>query len=403
MAIYPVIIINYFPNFALMQQRHLRFAYTLLSIFLLIDPIVLSAADNTDSISAPKKGFIGRLIHYFDQSNKRALTTRPNFTPLGGPHYSSEVGLGLGLVIAGDYSTCPSDSLLPASNISIKGDIATKGYYSVGIDGVHVFPNNSRRINYSLKFQSFSTYFWGIGYEWANNNANKTKYNLFDVTLNGDYEWRLARGLYLGPTIELSYTKAAEIADNTPWQGQPSHYFSTAAGGHIQYDLRDNLTYPHSGVLFELTQLFAPRFLGNRNLNFSSTEVAINVYTPLWKDAVLASHLHSEWTYGHTPWGKLPFLGGGAMRGYYEGRYRDKCASDIVFELRQHLYRRFGFAIWGGVGSIYNKFSDIHFDRLLPEVGIGYRWEFKKNANVRIDVGLGKHSWGFTFGLNEAF
>ena len=385
-----------------MQLRPFRFVITLF-VLLLITPLA-TAAEKSDSVSATThKGVIGRLIHYFDQSNKRALTTRPNFTPLGGPHYSSEKGLGLGLVIAGDYSPCPSDTLLPASNISFKGDIATKGYYLIGLDGVHIFPNNSRRINYDLNFQSFSTYFWGIGYDWNHHNANKTKYNLFDITLSADYEWRLTHGLYLGPAIDVSYTKAANISDRTPWQGQATHLFSAAIGGRLQYDLRDNLTYPHSGVLFELIQLFYPTFLGNAGHDFTSTEVGFNVYTPLWTGATSAGHSHSEWTFGHTPWSKLPFLGGGAMRGYYEGRYRDKCASDIVIELRQHLYRRFGFAIWGGVGSVYHKFSEIRFNRLLPECGIGYRWEFKKNANVRIDVGFGRHSTGFMFGLNEAF
>ena len=385
-----------------MQLRPFRFVITLF-VLLLITPLA-TAAEKSDSVSATThKGVIGQLIHYFDQSNKRALTTRPNFTPLGGPHYSSEKGLGLGLVIAGDYSPCPSDSLLPASNISFKGDIATKGYYLIGLDGVHIFPNNSRRINYDLNFQSFSTYFWGIGYDWNHHNANKTKYNLFDITLSADYEWRLTHGLYLGPAIDVSYTKAANISDRTPWQGQATHLFSAAIGGRLQYDLRDNLTYPHSGVLFELIQLFYPTFLGNAGHDFTSTEVGFNVYTPLWTGATFAGHIHSEWTLGHTPWSKLPFLGGGAMRGYYEGRYRDKCASDIVIELRQHLYRRFGFAIWGGVGSVYHKFSEIRFNRLLPECGIGYRWEFKKNANVRIDVGFGRHSTGFMFGLNEAF
>ena len=353
-----------------MQLRPFRFVITLF-VLLLITPLA-TAAEKSDSVSATThKGVIGRLIHYFDQSNKRALTTRPNFTPLGGPHYSSEKGLGLGLVIAGDYSPCPSDTLLPASNISFKGDIATKGYYLIGLDGVHIFPNNSRRINYDLNFQSFSTYFWGIGYDWNHHNANKTKYNLFDITLSADYEWRLTHGLYLGPAIDVSYTKAANISDRTPWQGQATHLFSAAIGGRLQYDLRDNLTYPHSGVLFELIQLFYPTFLGNAGHDFTSTEVGFNVYTPLWTGATLAGHIHSEWTFGHTPWSKLPFLGGGAMRGYYEGRYRDKCASDIVIELRQHLYRRFGFAIWGGVGSVYHKFSEIRFNRLLPECGIG--------------------------------
>ena len=36
--------------------------------------------------------------------------------------------------------------------------------------------------------------------------------------------------------------------------------------------------------------------------------------------------------------------------------------------------------------------------------GIGYRWEFKKNVNVRLDYGFGKNGQsGFIFNINEAF
>ncbi|MDE5650666.1 MAG: hypothetical protein K2I35_06635, partial [Duncaniella sp.] len=120
------------------------------------DPVVTG----NDTITS-NKNVISRIIDYFDSSNKKELTRHPDFSVLGGPHYSSEKGLGLGLVVGGIYSTEPADSLLPASNISLVGDIATKGFYLVGIRGAHVFPANSRRINYSASFESFATYFWG--------------------------------------------------------------------------------------------------------------------------------------------------------------------------------------------------------------------------------------------------
>lgn len=91
------------------------------------------------------------------------------------------------------------------------------------------------------------------------------------------------------------------------------------------------------------------------------------------------------------------------MRGYYEGRYRDKNEMDFTLELRQHVWRRSGIVVWGGVATVFPRFSEIQFKRLLPDCGFGYRWEFKKNSNVRIDIGFGKHSTGFMFGLNEAF
>ena len=41
---------------------------------------------------------------------------------------------------------------------------------------------------------------------------------------------------------------------------------------------------------------------------------------------------------------------------------------------------------------------------VLPNFGIGYRWEFKKDVNVRLDYGFGKGGQsGFIFNINEAF
>lgn len=41
---------------------------------------------------------------------------------------------------------------------------------------------------------------------------------------------------------------------------------------------------------------------------------------------------------------------------------------------------------------------------VLLNYGLGYRWEFKKNVNVRLDYGLGKAGQsGFIFNINEAF
>ncbi len=385
----------------MLRRQSCIFAVIILS---LASTAVTSAQNETDTIiSSQRKGLVGRIIDYFDKTNKRVLTKKPNFAPLGGPYFSSEKGLGIGLMLAGDYSTCPSDSLLPPSNISIKGNIATKGYYSIGIDGIHIYPNNTRRINYELDFQSFQTYFWGIGYDWASNNGNKTKYHLLDVILSADYGWSLSHGLYIGPALEFGYTKAYKMENHIPWQDEPLDYFSSAVGGKLQYDLRDNMTYPHKGLLIEFIQLFSPRFLGNSSHSFISTEISCNFYIPIWKGGILASRFHNKWTFGCTPWGKLPFLGDESMRAYYEGRYRDKCATDITVELRQHVYRRIGIALWTGAGTVYRKPSDISIKRLLPEIGTGLRWEFKKNTNVRLDIGFGKHSRGLMFGLNEAF
>ena len=90
------------------------------------------------------------------------------------------------------------------------------------------------------------------------------------------------------------------------------------------------------------------------------------------------------------------------MRGYYEGRYRDRHYMAAQVELRQHIWHRIGAVVWVGAGNV---FHDRHsFKHILPNYGIGYRWEFKKRVNVRLDVGFGKPGqYSFMFNINEAF
>lgn len=53
---------------------------------------------------------------------------------------------------------------------------------------------------------------------------------------------------------------------------------------------------------------------------------------------------------------------------------------------------------------MFPKFADLRMKHVLPNFGVGYRWEFKKNVNVRLDYGFGKHGQkGFIFNINEAF
>ena len=91
------------------------------------------------------------------------------------------------------------------------------------------------------------------------------------------------------------------------------------------------------------------------------------------------------------------------MRGYYEGRYRDKNLMEAQIELRQHVWKRNGIVLWAGLAEVYPDFGELRWNRILPNAGIGYRWEFKKRVNVRLDYGFTRNGGGFLFNINEAF
>ena len=91
------------------------------------------------------------------------------------------------------------------------------------------------------------------------------------------------------------------------------------------------------------------------------------------------------------------------MRGYYVGRYIDSCQMCAQIELRQRLWQRLGAVVWGGAGTLFPSFRDFSWQNILPNYGLGLRFEYKKDINLRADLGFGRNAWGFTFGFSEAF
>lgn len=357
-----------------------------------------------DKSKSPKKNLFSSILEYLDDSNKEKSDKKVDFSFLGGPYYSSESKLGIGLVAAAVYRNNPSDSLSVPSNISIYGDISTTLLFSIGFSGNHISHSDGMRLIYNLDFVHFPTKFWGIGYENGSKDANETSYSEFSIRAKVNALFRLADNLYLGPAVDVDHVKASKIeGDSALWQGQPFTNTGVGAGIVINYDTRDNLTAPKKGMLLSVEQKFFPRLFGNGNQSFSLTEFSGNFYFPMWKNSTFAGRLHGRFTYGTPPWSMLSSVGGSyTMRGYYENRYRDRNAVDLTIELRQNIWNRWGIVAWGGVGSVFHG-KDFHTNELLPNAGIGLRWEFKKNVNVRLDYGFGKGESGIIFNINEAF
>lgn len=365
--------------------------------------VTASVPDTVAADTAKRMGFFERIIHYFDESNNTKSDGRFDISFIGGPHYSSDTGFGIGLVAAGFYRTNPADTLSQPSNVSLYGDVATSGFVLIGIRGDHIFNNDANRIDYNLYFYSFPRYFWGIGYNAGNAMSNKSKFRELYFNSSIDYLWRIAPRFYAGPAIEFGYADARRRERPELWQGQRSHITNLGVGFRGQFDTRDNLTAPTSGFLLQLEQRFCPRFLGN-DYAFSYTDFRTCFYSKAWRDAVVAARFHTRLAYGNVPWNLMSTFGGSSsMRGYYEGRFRDKGEMDLTVELRQHVWHRNGVVAWLGVGTVFDKFSNIQFRRLLPNCGIGYRWEFKKLTNVRLDLGFAKGERAFIFSINEAF
>jgi outer membrane translocation and assembly module TamA len=113
---------------------------------------------------------------------------------------------------------------------------------------------------------------------------------------------------------------------------------------------------------------------------------------------------------GQSPFYLMPTLGADdLMRGYYNGRYRDRDYTAGQVELRYRLSDRFGITGFAGTGTVYHNGIDL--SQLKPNYGGGLRYFFdvEKGLTLRLDYGVGEQrpgearQSGFYTSLGEAF
>ena len=369
----------------------------------------LTAPATPDSLTAQRgdrRSLVRRVADYFLRSATPDTARRFDWGVLPGPHFSSTTGLGLGIVASGVYRTERRDTATAPSNVAIYGDVTTKGFLMAGVRGCHVFPENRFRADYRFYAYTFPTEFYGVGFDACDDDANRTAYRRVKLEAQARFLLRIGRNLYVGPVAGFRYVSASGVdpAGVPLFEGQPLRGLrGLSAGVSLTYDSRDFMTNAYRGWFVQLDQTFTPRFLGN-DFCFSSTELTASTYRRVWRGGVVAGELHACFNYGNPAWCMLAEVGSGSrMRGYYEGRYRDKHIVEMQVELRQRVWRRHGAAVWVGAAQVFDRPDAMRWRRVLPNAGVGYRWEFRQRVNVRVDYGFTRNGGGFLFSLNEAF
>ena len=359
---------------------------------------------DTTAVKA-KHGLVARLLQYFAESDKPKPDKKIDFGIIGGPHYASDTGLGLGLVASALYSTDRSDSTLEKSNASLYSDMTTKGFLMIGIRGNNIFPKKRYRLDYRIYVYTFPSYLWGFSYPQSDNDDNKSKYSRTKFEVMARFLIPINRYSYLGPIARYQYVHAYKLKDQAPQllEGLPKTVSDFGVGVSYTFDSRDFMLNASRGWFMQLDLTTNPTFLSNNN-TYWSAELQLATYRKAWRGAIIAGELHTRQSTGQVPWPMLADVGSSnRMRGYYEGRYRDKNVIDAQVELRQHIWHRNGIVLWLGAAEVFPRYSDMRFSRILPNAGVGYRWQFKKGVNVRLGYGFSSNGTGFIFNINEAF
>ena len=337
---------------------------------------------------------------------------------LGGPGYTPE--LKLLLAVGGLYSfkTNKEDSLIQRSTVNGSFGVTVPSGGIVSKLILTSFWNEDKmRINANFWFKNIPDHYWGVGYDEGLNTPKSdstTAHNRLWWQVNPKFLFRVKKDFYIGPVLDFNQTnftdESAGVLEDPYYQKFGPKNFNAGLGAIIQFDSRDIPVNAYRGTLIQATASYYGSYLGGNN-DYGMIDIDFRNYQQLGRTdgQTLALNLRGRFTTGDVPYGEMSQLGSPTdLRGYTWGRYRHESMIYGIAEYRHMFMNRkknerskHGAVVWVAAGTVMEDVTEM--DKLLPNFGIGYRFEVQPRMNVRFDYGFGKDISGLYFNFTEAF
>jgi outer membrane protein assembly factor BamA len=320
--------------------------------------------------------------------------------------YSPETDLAFG--VGGIMSfRAGADTALRPSKVLLSAYYTANRQYKVTASHDLFAHGNRTAATVDLSFGKFIDKFYGIGP--ATPDTGSPAYLLELLSLEGSYSRRIGEStLRAGAIVRADRQNNVDVQDNgflrsDSVPGSQGGWVS-GIGSNLVWDSRDNIFFPTRGTYSDVRVTFYLTTFGGE-FDFTEAVADLRWYVPVGRH-VLGIQAYTALVRGEPPYFKLPKLGGGVrMRGYYEGRYRDRTYTMAQAEYRTTLFWRLGFVAFAGVGDVADSYSKYRLRDVKTSLGFGLRFLFdpKERINIRADFGFGRNTSGVYFAIEEAF
>jgi len=267
--------------------------------------------------------------------------------------------------------------------------------------------NNKYHITSDIRYKKYPDKFFGIG--------NFTKINDEEIYTLENIKFSISSLKKIGENFNFGFKytfnswkdielEKGGILDLNNISGI-EHGKLSGIGLVFTKDTRNNIYSPSKGEYFEINANLYSEVLGS-SYNYSSIIINLRKYISIFGSNILATQFLTEFQQGKVPFFELAKIGGqNIMRGYYEGRFRDKNLFVIQSEYRIPMFWRFGLAAFAGLGTTTGKSENLNIKQIKHSFGLGLRYlvNKKEKIHIRLDFGFSKDNAGIYFSIFEAF
>ncbi len=334
-----------------------------------------------------------------------------DFTPLVAPIPFKNTQLGWGLVlVAGAIHRFDADTTLKPSTGGVGGFYTENKSWGVMAVELARLGRDAWRLRGLVSHAEINYDFYGIGEGAGDAGVTLPINQTMDFAVGLGLR-RVASGLYAGGALMWLQT-TAKPRDAVP-PGLPdlpddfARNTLVAPGLQLELDTRDDDYWPTRGTIVKVKSWFYASGLGSTR-DFQRYSALGSWYTRMRGERlILAANIYALGAAGDAPFYALPSIGFGeaGLRGYTQGRYRDRVSLTAQAELRYHTTGRFGAVVFGGFGQVAPEVGDLGNADVLPAGGLGLRYQLTRvyPLHMRFDYAWGKNEELFYFSIVEAF
>jgi hypothetical protein len=317
--------------------------------------------------------------------------------------YLPETRLGLGALGGVHFRAEPR---LETSDVQLVVSGTARGQALLGLTS-QLFPSEELALGAVVRLSRYPDYFYGVGHDTP--ARAKEAFTSRSVELQLSPEWFVVpRRLRTGPRAWFRQESFRDLAPGGQLASGAipgiEDYAALGLGWSVSWDTRDCRFFPRRGNAVEVWYLLTPRLTEDAP-RFGRGALDARQFFPLGPLVVLGLGGHLELAHGDVPITLLPRLGGDQnLRGYYQGRWRDRLMYSGQAELRFPVAGRLGGAVFAGVSDVAARLAAFDRRTVRPAAGAGARFRLTDDGlNIRLDLAAGAEGANLYFSLGEAF